>query len=135
MHRDLILGLNWQFSYKIGCNWNMNWHQYMTNNSNYLCTSILSKVTKHIIWNAGAFYLKARSVSSITDQATIALKPKHICGFNAHDDLPDGLIPLAVEHMVNHKYPNLLWIPVPIQHTTRFTYQDQLYVIHLNLLI
>ena len=35
LHRDLILGLNWQFNYKIGCIWNINEHQGMTHNNNY----------------------------------------------------------------------------------------------------
>ena len=47
--RNLILGLNWHFNYKIGCNWNINGHQYMAHNSNYFCTSIPLKVTKPIV--------------------------------------------------------------------------------------
>ena len=76
LRRDLILGLNWQFNYKIGCNWNINKHQYMTHNNCHLCTSIPSKVTKPIFWNAGALYLQPRSVAIITVQASTELKPQ-----------------------------------------------------------
>ena len=36
LRRNLILGLNCQFNYSIACNWNINGHQYMAHNNNYL---------------------------------------------------------------------------------------------------
>ena len=45
----LILRLNWQFKYKIGCNWNINGHQNMTHKNNFLCTSLAAKVAKPIV--------------------------------------------------------------------------------------
>ena len=77
-HRDVILGLNWQFNYKIGSNFKINGHHYMTHNSNYLCTSIPLEVTKHIIQNEGAFSLQSRCVSIITVQAPTELKSQHM---------------------------------------------------------
>ena len=68
LQRNLILGLNWQFNYKAGCNWNVNGHQYITYNNKYLCTSTPLIDTKPVIQNAGEFYLQARSVSIITVQ-------------------------------------------------------------------
>ena len=47
--RDLKLRLNWQFNYKMCCNWNINGHQYMMHNTTYLCTSIPLKV-KHLFF-------------------------------------------------------------------------------------
>ena len=111
MWRDLILGLNWQFNYKISCISNINGHQYMTHNNNYLCTSKSStKATKPLVWNTGIFYLQPRSVSIITVQAPTVLKPHHIYKFSASNDLPLGLIPLAVNHKINHNYLKLLSI-------------------------
>ena len=112
LHKDLVLRLNWQFNYKIGCNWNINGHQYMVHNINYLYTSIALKVTKPIIWNAGAFYLQSRSVSVITIQAPRELDPQHIYELTFSDDLPYGLISLSVDHKVKYEYPKLLSIPV-----------------------
>ena len=105
------LGLNWQFNYNISCNWNVNGHQYMTHNSNYLCTNIPSKVTHPMIWNAWAFYLKW-SLSIIITQTPTELKPQYIYELNTSDNLPDELIPLAVDYKVSHMYPRLLNIPV-----------------------
>ena len=56
MQRNLILGLNWQSNYKIGCNWNVTGQQHITYKSEYLCVSILLTDAKPIIHNAGAFF-------------------------------------------------------------------------------
>ena len=40
--RNLILELNCQSSYKIGCNWNIYEHQHITYNNKCLCTSMPS---------------------------------------------------------------------------------------------
>ena len=42
LHRNIILGLNWQCNYRIGCNWNVNGQQYITHNNDILCTSTTS---------------------------------------------------------------------------------------------
>ena len=67
--RDLILGLNLQFKYKIGCNWNVNGHQYKVQNNTFTCTIVPLTVTKPIVWNAGAFYLHSRGILIMTVQA------------------------------------------------------------------
>ena len=36
LQRNLILVLNWQYSYKIGCNGSINGHQYITYNIKYI---------------------------------------------------------------------------------------------------
>ena len=110
--RDIILGWNWQLNYKMGCNFNINRHQYMTHNNNYLFTSIPSKVSKPIAHNAWVFYLQPRSVSIITVKAPIELKPQHTYKLSTSDDLSLGLIPLEVNHGINYKYPKLLCIPI-----------------------
>ena len=84
----------------------------MTHNDNYFCTSILSEITKPIFQNAGAFYLQLRRVSIITVQTVTELKPQQTYKLNTSDDLPDGLILLAVNHKVTNKYLKLLIIPV-----------------------
>ena len=108
LQRDLILELNWQFNYKIDCNWNINSLQDITHNKTYLCISLPSTITKPILQTAGAFYLQPRSISIIIVQAPINLEPQCICEFSTSNDLPLGLIPLAVNHKINHKYPKLL---------------------------
>ena len=84
----------------------------MTHNKCFLCTRIPFEATKPIIQNAGAFHLQPKCVSIITVQAPTELKPQHIYELSTSDDLSDGLIPLAVNHKVNHKNPKLLNIHV-----------------------
>ena len=83
---------------------------YMTQ-QHILCTSTASSKTEPIIWNAGAL-LALRSISVIAVQAPTKLNTKHIHQLNATDDLPSGVIPLAVDHRIHHKYPKLLNIPL-----------------------
>ena len=56
LHRDLTIGPTWQFSYKIGGNWNIDRHQYITHKNDYFCTGIPLEVKKH--------HLKCRSILS-----------------------------------------------------------------------
>ena len=49
LYRNIILGLNWQCNYRIGCNLNVNGQQYITHNNNFLCTSTPSSNTEPII--------------------------------------------------------------------------------------
>ena len=42
LHRNIILGLNWHYPYRIGCNWNVNGQQYITHNNKFACTSTAS---------------------------------------------------------------------------------------------
>ena len=107
----------------------------MTYDNNYLCTSIPSKFTKPIIGNSGTFYPQSRSVSVITIQAPTDLNPKHIYKLSTSDNLPDGLIPLAVDHKVDHKYAKLLTYMYSNHLTLGFVSQYQLYSVHQNLLI
>ena len=87
-----MLQINCQFNYKIGCNWNINGHQYMTHNNNYLCISIPSKVKKSLVWNEGVktsahLWAQCQWWSSVRSN------------------------PLSNQSQ-NHKYPKLLSIPV-----------------------
>ena len=40
------------------------------------------------------------------------MNKQHIYQLNAGDDLLSGLIPLAVDHRIHHKYPKLLSVPL-----------------------
>ena len=40
--RNIIVGLNWQCNYRIGCNWNVNGRQHITHDDKFLCTSTAS---------------------------------------------------------------------------------------------
>ena len=51
LQRNSFLGFNWQTNYKIGHNWNVNGHQYITYNK-YLCTGTFATDSKPIICNA-----------------------------------------------------------------------------------
>ena len=106
--RNFIVVLNWQSNDKNGCNWNINGHQYVTHNK-YLCTSPSSVELKPIIHNPGAFYLKPRSMSVIMVQAPTEFDKQHIYTINSSDDLPLGLIPLAINHEIDHKYPKSMF--------------------------
>ena len=107
--KSLILGLNGQWNYIIGCNWDASDQQYITNNNKFLCTSqqyithnkflctsTVSSNTEPIICNAGILHLPLRSISVIALQAPIELNTQHIYQLNTSDDLPSGLIPQVV---------------------------------------
>ena len=48
----------------------------------------------------------------ISVQAPTELDTKHLYQLDATDDLPSGIIPLAVDHKIDHMYPKLLKIPL-----------------------
>ena len=78
----------------------------------YLGFSMPSTDSKQIIHNAGAFYLPPRSILVVNIQTPTELDTQHIYTLDTSDDLPLGLIPLAVDHKINHIYPKLLSIPI-----------------------
>ena len=61
-----------------------------------------------IVENAGALQLPLRSISVTAIQAPTELNTQHIYQLNASDDLPLGLILLAVNQRIHHKYTELL---------------------------
>ena len=65
-----------------------------------------------IVQNTGALTLAPRSISVISVQVPTKLNLKHLYQPDAADDLPSGIIPLAVDHKIDHKYPKLLKIPL-----------------------
>ena len=105
LQQNLILRCKWQANYKIGCNWNVNGHQYITHNNKYLHTSTSSAESKPIICIAGALYLQPRSISLIMVQTPVELDTEDIYTLNASDNLPSGIFPLAVDFKNDHKYP------------------------------
>ena len=112
LHRNIIVGLNWQCSVRIGCNWNVNGQQYITHNNKFLCTSTASSNMEPIVQNSGALILQPRTISVISGQAPTKVNTKYLYQLYATDDLPSGIIPLAVEHKIDHRYPRLLKIPL-----------------------
>ena len=54
--------------------------------------------------------LPLRGVSVISVQAFTKLNTRHLYQLYATDNLPSGIISLAVDHKIDHKYPKLLWI-------------------------
>ena len=76
--RNLILGLNWQCNYRIGCNWNANGQHYITHNNKCLSTSTPSPKMEHTIENAGALSLPLRSICVIEVQAPTDMNTKHV---------------------------------------------------------
>ena len=66
-----------------------------------------------IIHNAGAFYLQSRGISVTTVHTPTEVNTQHIYALDASDDLPSGLIPLVVDHFINHTYPKSLSILTP----------------------
>ena len=87
-------------------------HQYVIYNNAKLCASILSTITKPIVWNAGALYLQLRGILIITLQAPTEIKPQYIYDLSTSIDLTSDFIPLAVDHKINQNYTKLLSIPI-----------------------
>ena len=65
-----------------------------------------------ILQNAGALQLPWRSIFVIAVQAPTEQNTQCIYQLNTSDDLPSGLICLAVNQRIHHKYPTLLNIPL-----------------------
>ena len=72
-----------------------------------------------IVWNSGALTLPPRSISVISVQSPTDIGTKHLYQLDAADDLPSGIIPLAVGHKIHHKQPKLFKIPlINTQHSS-----------------
>ena len=85
----------------MGCNWN-NGQWYITQNNNFVHTSTAPLNTEPIIQNAGAHTLPPRSIL-ISVQAPTKLNTRHVFQLNATDNLPPGIISLAVGHKIDHE--------------------------------
>ena len=64
-----------------------------------------------IVQNSGTFALPPRSISVISAQAPTELDTKHLYQLDA-TDLTSGIIPLVMDHEIDHKYLKLLKIPL-----------------------
>ena len=72
-----------------------------------------------IICNSGSVMLPPRSILVISVKAPTELNTRHLHQLDATDNLQPGVIPLAVDHKINHKYPKLLRISLlNTEHTT-----------------
>ena len=78
LQRNLILGLKWQCNYRIGCNWNVNGQQCITNNKTFHPLAQLHQKMTPIILNGGALQLPSRNISILVVQAPTKLNAKHI---------------------------------------------------------
>ena len=59
------------------------------------------------------------SVSVISVKAPTKLNPRHLYQMDATNNLPPGIIPLAVDHKIDHKYPKLMHITLlNMEHNT-----------------
>ena len=56
--------------------------------------------------------LPGRSISVILVQAPTKLNNRHLYQLYTNDDLPSDLIPLAVDHKIDYKYPKLQKVPL-----------------------
>ena len=56
--------------------------------------------------------LPPRSVSVISVKAPTELNTRHLYQLDATDNLAPDIIPLEVDHKIDHKYPKLLGIPL-----------------------
>ena len=110
LQRNLILRFIWQYNCRIVCNWIVNGQKYKTHNNMLLCTRTASSNKEPIRQNVGAHKLPPRSISIISVQVPIELNIKHLYKLNTPDDILSGIIPLPVDHKIDHKCPKLLKI-------------------------
>ena len=76
--RNIIVGINWQCDYRIGCNWNINGQQDITHNNKFLWTNIPSSHTEPIVCNSGSTMFPPSSVSVLSIKAPAELNTR-IC--------------------------------------------------------
>ena len=65
-----------------------------------------------IVWNSGSLTSLPRSISILSVQAPAVLNTKPLYQLDFIGDQPSGIIPLAVHHKIDHKYPKLMMIPL-----------------------
>ena len=65
-----------------------------------------------IIQNARALQLPQRSIFIIAVPTSTEMNAKHIYQLNSSDDLLPGIILLAADHRIHHRYPKLLNMPL-----------------------
>ena len=87
----------------------INGQQYITHNK-FICTSMPSFNTEPIAHNSGSIMLPPRSVSIISIKAPTKLNARHLYRLDAADNVPPSIIPLAVDHKMDHQYPKWLHI-------------------------
>ena len=82
----------------------------MTHNNEFLGTSTASSNMEPIVLNARALTLPPRSIYIISGLAPTELNTKHLYQLDAADDLPSGIISLAMYHKIDHRQQKLLKI-------------------------
>ena len=61
-----------------------------------------------IVQTSGALTLPPRRISVISVQAPTKLDAKHLYQQDVAEDPPSDIIPLEIDHKIDHKYPKLL---------------------------
>ena len=79
LQHDMILGLPWQYNYRIGCNWNREGKHFITIKGQFLAISI----TPHVIWQLaktkGQCHIQHRSITWITVKTPQNLNNNIVC--------------------------------------------------------
>ena len=112
LQRDIILGLQWQCNYRIGCMWNREGKHFLTIKNKFLSLSITPQSPKQLVKSKGQCTLQGRSITWISVKTPRNIQVDSVFEINLDRQLPKGLIPLDVLHNIEHKQPQEMLIPL-----------------------
>ena len=109
---DIILGLPWQWNYRIGCAWNWEGKHFITIKNKFLALSITPPMSRQLAITKGQYTLQSRSITWISIKTLRNLDINSLFKISLDRQLPNGLIPLDVLHNFKNKQPQELIIPI-----------------------
>ena len=112
LQQDIILGLQWQHNYRVGCAWNREGKHFLTIKNKFLTLSIVSQSPKQLVKTKGQCTLQSRSIAWISIKMPRNIQVNSLLEINLDRQLPKGLIPLDVLHNIQHKQLQEMLIPL-----------------------
>ena len=112
LQRDIILGLPWQCSYRIGCTWIREGKHFLAIKNKFLALSITPQLPKELVKSKDQCSLQGISITRISIKTPRNIQVNSVLEINLDRQLPKGLIPLDVVHNIEHKQPQEMLIPL-----------------------
>ena len=110
LQRDIILRLTWQHNYMIGCTWNREGKHLLTIKNKFLALSLTLQSPNQLINTKGQCILQSRSITWISVKTPRNIQANNLLEIIFDRQLPKGLIPLDVLHIIKHKQPQEMLI-------------------------
>ena len=102
---DIILGLPWQWNYRIGCTWNPEGKHFIIIKNQFLALSLAPHVLRQLAKTKGQCTLQSRSITWISVQTLQNIDTSSLFEISLDRQIPKGIMPLDVLHNITHKQP------------------------------